>query len=654
MSSALDSPPDKPPSGEYVAAIKFDQQPPRHIFREQWFDMTLKLDLSDSHDYIHRHPFPKVNICPQLYRYSSTHKEFRAVKHTDRFQVVMNPERVTLKLSSGANKPFVTEVKCKISCPLEEKCLAIEFIEANPYDSGIKVQPVMSQKLNMVNAKLEVNGIEWEKIWYKDMGGRDKAMQVTVKLKDENNEVVRNQRVPLHLTLVYDNDRNTKVHKQEILRKISSPNPSIDPDSGESSLQFRVEDVSKNHQKQDFMVRVEANSTENFDIAPGLTEPVTVMSKKKHKKSSTTHSSSNSYSRKRSGDDLTPPIRSHYPSIHDPAVREAMRGVIKWTEEVIHGLCPLKWDTIGYRTFQDGQADYTRPYYNMTNPNDTINRILSMYEKQTRENMRVLISAIDSQSDVYSSTTPGANIGLHLPHATIQQQPNHFNNPYNNPSVPQYSSNMQSSSFQPPPYWNNAPSTHQHLQQQQQMNVQQHQQMNIQQHQQLLHQQQQHSQRHHPTGSLAYGISERREPDMPDSWIDQEIRQEEVRYVLAQTFNIIGSNKKLGYPAYSISKELLGFYNKSSRRGEGGRFVPIHKHKQDIGPGTMGQARRIFEEAILRGDSAVFELSQNETLEEMVNRALNFENWPKTPGNDSNSSSEVGLHGTTHSPSGSF
>ena len=76
-----------------------------------------------------------------------------------------------------------------------------------------------------------------------------------------------------------------------------------------------------------------------------------------------------------------------------------------------------------------------------------------------------------------------------------------------------------------------------------------------------------------------------------------------------------------------------------------------------MGPGTMAQAKSIIEDAIVKGDSAVFELAQNESLMDMVNRALNFETrWPKTPGDDSNSSGEVALHGiSSGSPgTGSF
>ena len=45
------------------------------------------------------------------------------------------------------------------------------------------------------------------------------------------------------------------------------------------------------------------------------------------------------------------------------ALRAAMRGVIRWTEEVVNGLYPLKWQVIGYAQFPDGTVDYNRPYH---------------------------------------------------------------------------------------------------------------------------------------------------------------------------------------------------------------------------------------------------------------------------------------------------
>ena len=45
------------------------------------------------------------------------------------------------------------------------------------------------------------------------------------------------------------------------------------------------------------------------------------------------------------------------------ALRAAMRGVIRWTEEVVNGLFPLKWQVIGYAQFPDGTVDYNRPYH---------------------------------------------------------------------------------------------------------------------------------------------------------------------------------------------------------------------------------------------------------------------------------------------------
>merc|ERR1719410_2596563 len=73
-----------------------------------------------------------------------------------------------------------------------------------------------------------------------------------------------------------------------------------------------------------------------------------------------------------------------------------MRGVIRWTEEVINGLYPLQWQVIGYAQYPDGTLDYNRPYHSMPNPNARISKVLSMYSENTREQLRVLLNAVEN------------------------------------------------------------------------------------------------------------------------------------------------------------------------------------------------------------------------------------------------------------------
>ena len=665
MSLPIDSA-NIPRTGE--AIVTFVQEPAGYVFRDEWFDISVSLQLSSSpRHYIDHGPTSTVKLCPEILRYNNAGKDtYQPVSQNEMVQIVMDPPTITLNTASSINKPDVCQVRCKILCPIDnrsEQCFALRFSEtwdSEASDSVIKVKPVISRKMTMITAKLRVHASAWESTWYKDMGGRDKAMQVTVTLKDQTDNTVTNRRLPLHLTLMYENKHQSRVMNQDILRIIGTPISSIDPDTGEAHVQFRIEDVSKNHQKQDFVVQISADPSKDPDISPGFTKPVTVMSKKK-RQNQNSKSSSSSVEMHQSDSNK----RSRYNS---PSVREAMRGMIEWTEEVINGLYPLKWSTMGYHQFPDGSLDYSRPYYNMTNPNDTVNSLLSSYEKKTRENMRVLISAVDSSQpgDSYGGglrlpnarpqaqaqaqaqaqqgqtnnyhpynqskmgSQMGSQIGNQLPTPMVSnpistnpmgnQMNNQFNNQFNNQMSNQMNNQMGSPII--PPYQTNIPGStfNQQQQQHQQQQQQQQQQPN------QWNMQQQFCQ-----NNSMFGMTERNDPEVPDYAIDQENRQGEVRFVLARQFKLVTSDKQLGYPAFSFTKELLGFYRKSSRLGGGGRFIPIHKHRQELGPGTLGQATGILEESIMKGDNAVFDIMQYQSLTDMVQQALNFESWLKNP-----------------------
>lgn len=63
--------------------------------------------------------------------------------------------------------------------------------------------------------------IDLPDVWYKDEGGRDKCIELTIRLKDHNDDVIVERRVPLKVVLLYAD--GNKVIKQEILK--------ISPDS---------------------------------------------------------------------------------------------------------------------------------------------------------------------------------------------------------------------------------------------------------------------------------------------------------------------------------------------------------------------------------------------------------------------------------------
>ena len=88
---------------------------------------------------------------------------------------------------------------------------------------------------------------------YRNKEGREKlhinlvCAFAQVHLLGSSGEEVKSRRVPLRLVLMYENMH--RVHNQEIL-KLSPDSKLVIDDQGKATLRVRIEEVSKNHQKQ--------------------------------------------------------------------------------------------------------------------------------------------------------------------------------------------------------------------------------------------------------------------------------------------------------------------------------------------------------------------------------------------------------------------
>jgi hypothetical protein len=136
-------------------------------------------------------------------------------------------------------------------------------------------------------------------LWYKDHGGKNKWMKLCLQLVNENNFLIKSRHVPLTLSLHYS--CGTLVPNQTLLK--STPTlPQIIETTGEVIIHFRIEEVSRSHQNQLFVVRVSPDvilCPLNNDINFVETAPIRVMSKdrvssKNHSQIFDSSSSSNS------------------------------------------------------------------------------------------------------------------------------------------------------------------------------------------------------------------------------------------------------------------------------------------------------------------------------------------------------------------------
>lgn len=647
------------------------------------------------------------------------------------------------------------------------------------------VQPGYTNPITMVSSKISVTADEWEPLWYKDEGGRDKCMTVVATLLDRNNlpDRSRPRRVPLKLTLMYNNDSQTRVLRQEILRVMGTLKKYIDPgEPGESgdgmspggggggcsstALQFRIEDVSKNHQGMDFTVQVSADVRTAADVAPGYSPVVSVRSKRNKRQRSSAAGRESAMSvattaattgvggwppsseaaRQAAGSTPTIPAAAAHVSVaarpRSPlqgysqpppgpraassgqpqehqgftgvtdvsSLRRSMRGIIQWTEEVVNGLHPLKWQIIGYAQFPDGSVDYNRPYHSMPNPNEVVGRVLGMYSDETRDHLRALLTAVENTRPD-PNPNPGGQGGQGLEPSSAygssrpEQQPPPYGAPPAGGPPPHPPQHMQAPGQPPIGYPPSDPYGSTATQHSAYGGHAAHRGWGGE-HSQPMHHQggpppppgglgrgssggaapppPAHQHGHSPygqypppshqqgygnpypgagpppskmartggytstppggaTAARAHGGQHpnmQPPPRAPHAAAGAAQAQDQapggggeadVEYVLAKQFKSLRTGSQLGFPAYSSSRLLLGFYRESSSKAGVGQFVPLSAHADEFGPAETEQATRILDEAANKGSPALHALRDWGSVANLVDHALVYD-WSKDIG----------------------
>jgi len=130
-------------------------------------------------------------------------------------------------------------------------------------------------------------------VWYKDEGGKDHGIDVIITLINEHLEPIFGQEIPLLITLTYANGENITM-KSNLLSVLPEGNLTIDKHTGKLCKKIRINDISKNHQRQSFRIRVQpdiskANTANSnilnsaislFDIAGDESDAIEVRSKR--------------------------------------------------------------------------------------------------------------------------------------------------------------------------------------------------------------------------------------------------------------------------------------------------------------------------------------------------------------------------------------
>jgi hypothetical protein len=550
-----------------------------------------------------------------------------------------------MKLSlRNAGQNVKVSMKCKIRTSVtSDKVLSLCIVFG--VQSALPLATATTPPMMMVNYYLALEAKDWEDIWYKDEGGRDKCMLVEVSLRRVDDSPVYNLRVPLKMTLQYDEMKAITVQNQDILRILGPPRQFIDGDSGKALVRFRVEDVSKNHQGQDFRLEIAADPTKFGDVAPISTPSVSVRSKRNKRQRSGVGAQSSDQQSATSGVDTEfgqPSRSAPYTSRHlsstnrevpppstyrhnSPAapmsqrattslagvpdltkLRDAMQGVIRWTDEVVNGLYPLQWQVIGYAPFPDGTIDYNHPYHSMPDPNPCISRVLSMYSSKTREDLRTLMNAVEQTL----ASSPSASRPDRLSQGVLRQtsEENRLGHSSlhesSNPraSAPRaFGQHAMEAAFpaavaRPPLPPQHSRGGGDHL------------------------------------PSLPIPASQLFKPGgvrAQDFEQSSEEIQSQVAYVLAKQYKSLMTGERLGFPAFNMSRDILGFYQESNTKVGMERFVPIHRLAPEFGPMERDQARHILSECIESKSDAVYFIKDFNSVTSLVDNALVYE-WTKS------------------------
>mmetsp|Transcript_34550 Transcript_34550/g.80046 ORF Transcript_34550/g.80046 Transcript_34550/m.80046 type:complete len:619 (+) Transcript_34550:250-2106(+) len=266
----------------------------------------------------------------------------------------------------------------------------------------------------------------WEADWYKDEGGRDKSIPLHIQLLDAKGRLVRDRSLPLKVTLHYEKTY-LSVTNQEYLKL--SPDSTMMIENGEAHLRVRIEDVSKNHQGQAFVISVGPDPKEplDHDVNPAFSDAVTVKSKRNKRHNRKKDSLDVAQGSAHTNIHMQPLDGPSTASIHHGAAAEhtagavagaaaayaapsaaaaegggevvvnevdqSLKTIFKWINKVLTDLPQMRWIEQPATLNPDGTVamkSQTMPF-----PNDHIAEIIQIYQSETMISLQVLLDHLD-------------------------------------------------------------------------------------------------------------------------------------------------------------------------------------------------------------------------------------------------------------------
>jgi hypothetical protein len=417
----------------------------------------LDVYLVDEQDHVKSGEEIKLSITVSLHDETPVANQSRVIEYVENLGIQRNgAARVVAKFLD-------------VSASFEKKRFVLNFHATH---SVFRIASTQSAPYYCVRYKLHVD--EENKspyIWYKDEGGKDKCIEYRVSLRDSNNRIFRDRKVPLKVTLNYVS--GTVVPHQNIL-VLSPDSRLIIDEQGDGLLKVRINEVSNRHRGQLFQVEISADMVAlpgAADVAPIFCMPVDVKSKRnkgapgKTSRDDGPISSSSSLHMPISYEPVkkqritgasaygpafaqpsaaassfaigtsakrTNPIPSHSTSyasniglgsssaIIDEAkisasytnsmnIGDAVNNIVNWTVRIMNGIDTIQWRELGYEQHPDGRPNMSRPLFSIPNPNAVLHSISEHYRLSVMSSLEYLQQVAELERNRRGANGGGAD-----------------------------------------------------------------------------------------------------------------------------------------------------------------------------------------------------------------------------------------------------
>ncbi|KAL4172247.1 co-chaperone [Phytophthora ramorum] len=247
-------------------SLVFAEQVPTYVYQNVSFQATVKL--------VDDHQAKVCGVRKPLQVSLRFHDTYDLVEDQDATLQLVS--QASIDPNTGLALLSMTLHTLTATCDGRNFCLEVRSSDAD-------IESVFSSPVNVVKEKLHVV-TQPPDVWFKDEGGREKCMAVSLTLVPAPGAYLEDRVVPLDVRLLYES--GNAVLNQSILRLFPDMRPNMT--HGRVTISFRIDDVSKNHQGQSFMLEIgpeqQDGSSMFQDIAPTRTSVIAIRSKRNKRK----------------------------------------------------------------------------------------------------------------------------------------------------------------------------------------------------------------------------------------------------------------------------------------------------------------------------------------------------------------------------------